>query len=121
MRVLLSVLVIVTTASCTKQESIYDTCAAADDCVVPEDQEAACLEKGDDGFCTWECATDEDCDEADTTDHNFVCASFESSDGMHCFPSCEDVDDEADHCGSDMTCRSTGGGSDNRKVCFPDE
>jgi hypothetical protein len=46
-----------------------------------------------------------------------VCASFESTEGLHCFPSCESGED---HCPGGMSCRSSGGGSDNRKVCFPD-
>ena len=95
----------------------YAPCDAAEDCAVPDDAEAECLDEGDQGFCTWACGDDGDCADAVDTDYDFVCAPWESEAGMHCFPSCEG-DEEA--CPPGYGCRSTGGGSENRKVCFPE-
>jgi hypothetical protein len=98
-------------------EGLYAACEVADDCAadVPDGEEAACLDKGDEGFCTWRCDADEVCSDADEA---FVCASFESEADRYCFPSCEEGDDA---CPPGFGCRSTGGGADNRKVCFPEE
>lgn len=98
-------------------DGIYASCEVADDCVesIPEDADGACLDKGDEGFCTWQCAVDDDCSAAEPS---FVCASFENEATTYCFPSCDEGDDV---CPSGFGCRSTGGGSDNRKVCFPEE
>lgn len=107
-----------------KDDGIYDTCETAEDCTAPDDLEPACLDKGDEGYCTWGCSTDDDCMGGDTASDGDdsglerVCASFESEAGSYCFPSCEE-DETA--CPEGMTCRSTGGGSENRKVCFPEE
>lgn len=97
---------------------LYATCATADECAeaIPEDAEGACLDKSESGFCTWTCSVDTDC----TVPDDWVCASFESEPGLYCFPSCEGVEDDAEACPPGLTCRSTGGGSDNRKVCFPE-
>jgi hypothetical protein len=96
----------------------YAPCEQAEDCVdlVPQDAEGVCLDKSGEGFCTWSCEADEDCEAPDGRSR--VCASFESSEGMHCFPSCEDTGEAA--CPEGFSCRSTGGGDDNRKVCFPE-
>ena len=99
---------------------LYGACEAPADCEVPEGASAECLEKSDAGFCTWECGEDADCEEAPDGDYDFVCASFESEPGQYCFPSCEEAADEAEACPAGYGCRSTGGGSDNRKVCFPE-
>ena len=98
----------------------YAVCEQVEDCaeLVPEGAEAACLDKSGEGFCTWSCEVDEDCESADASER--VCASFESEAGTHCFPSCEGEGDSERACPEGLTCRSTGGGSDNRKVCFPD-
>ncbi len=53
-------------------------------------------------------------------DFTYVCASFESEEGLFCFPGCNDPDDEAGECPPGYGCRSTGGGADNRKICFPE-
>ncbi|MFT5682083.1 MAG: hypothetical protein ACI8RZ_003001 [Myxococcota bacterium] len=103
-------------AGCSDDDPIYDTCTEPADCVVPEEATAVCLEKSDEGYCSWECAVDGDCAE-DTGDSDRICASFESDDAMYCFPSCED---DGESCPDGLSCRSTGGGSENRKVCFPD-
>jgi len=99
---------------------LYRVCETADECVRPsEGGDAACLDKGGEGFCTWSCTTDADCAGADA-DWNYVCASFESSDGLYCFPACQGSESsEDDECPGALSCRSTGGGSDNQQVCFP--
>lgn len=107
-------------AGCGGREDLYQACDVPDDCSAPEEYEPACLEKSGEGFCTWECDADDECADADDGRWQFVCASFESEGGQYCFPGCEDADDEADACPSGMGCRSTGGGSSNRKVCFPE-
>ena len=110
-------------------------CEVPDDCfpeVDPEDLSGPieCLDRVPDGYCTHHCETDEDCcaapDECEF-DLPQVCAPFESTGLMLCFLSCEDADigdwNDADYCREyghpAFNCRSTGGGSDNRKVCVP--
>jgi len=59
-----------------------------------------------------------------------VCGPFESTGELYCFLSCEDEDFEGTnisdsdvycqtYAGAAFHCRSTGGGSANRKVCVP--
>lgn len=121
-------------------------CAVATDCY--EDLEAGslkgepfCIDKVTGGYCTHKCQTDADCcavpGECKTTLKQ-VCASFENEDEKYCFLSCEDEDiargtdaglseagtvDGDDYCHANANrefgCRSSGGGSENRKVCFP--
>ena len=111
-----------------------ESCVVAGDCyadvVAGEIQgDIQCLDRVDGGYCTHLCQSDADCcavdGECDPGDIQ-VCGPFESTNMMMCFISCEDADlDGADpeaHCASyhpDFICRSTGGGSDNRKVCVP--
>lgn len=99
---------------------IYASCEQPDDCPAPEGATAECLDKSSEGFCTWSCSSDSDC-AFDEDEYERVCASFESEEGEHCFPSCEGAEDEDEACPQGFTCRSTGGGSDNRKVCFPED
>jgi hypothetical protein len=100
--------------------------------------EIECLDRVDDGYCTHQCETDADCcavpGECDTPLPQ-VCAPFESTGLMLCFLSCEsDALDEAEAQGYEFAdeaafcqryahprfgCRSTGGGSENRRVCVP--
>ncbi len=114
-------------------------CEAPDDCFpdVAEGDlagEAICLDRVDEGYCTHECETDADCCAAEgecEEDVNQVCGPFESTGMMMCFLSCENEDVEGDpdtndanefcqlNVGTDFICRSTGGGSANRKVCVP--
>lgn len=96
--------------------------------------EAVCLDRVEGGYCTHECTDDSECCAAEgecVGAHAEVCAPFESMPGMHCFLSCEDEDwtnsgepDGEAYCqryaSAFFHCRSTGGGSDNRKVCLPD-
>jgi hypothetical protein len=95
--------------------------------------EPICLKPERDGYCTHRCDTDEDCCAAEgecKTELRQVCAPFTSTGIRMCFLSCEDadvsasgLDDDLAYCqreaGRDFTCRSTGGGAENRKVCFP--
>jgi hypothetical protein len=121
-------------SGCGGGDPTYAPCDTPDDCAVPEEAEAECLDKAGEGFCTWSCSSDADCafDDDPDPDWTRVCASFESEPGSHCFPSCREGDegdesDESDEsdgdgsCPEGFSCRSTGGGSDNRKVCFPED
>jgi hypothetical protein len=117
MRVLLVLLV----AGCGGSP-LYDPCGGPGDCPAPEGSEPQCLDKAGEGFCTWSCSVDADC-AFDEDEWGRVCASFEEEPGTHCFPSCreqEEGGDEVAVCPDRFTCRSTGGGANNRRVCFPD-
>ena len=107
-------------------EGVYDPCAEVEDCEgqVPEDVEAACIPKAEDadGFCSWICAEDADCSEEFDEDFDYLCASFESQPEKYCFPACREDDPELSEdeiCPPGYECRSTGGGVENRRVCFP--
>ena len=113
-RLYLALIVLVAVFSCGDDE--YAACEVPDDCAVPDGATAECLSKGDQGFCTWKCGTDPDCD-YDEEEYTRVCAPFESNDEKYCFPDCEGGDDL---CPEGLSCRSTGGGNENRKICFPD-
>ncbi len=91
------------------------------------------------GYCTHLCSDDTDCCKAEgecRTSLREVCSPFESSGMKMCFLSCEDADiqtanasdaatttDPTAYCQSEasaaFTCRSTGGGAKNRRVCLP--
>jgi len=102
-------------------EDAYQACEEPADCDSPEGRDPVCLEKSDEGFCSWECDADTDCEEASDDLFEYVCASFESELQLYCFPACaEEAEDAEDECPAGMNCRSTGGGSNNRKICFPD-
>jgi len=109
-------------------------CAAPGDCydgVVQSDiqGEVQCLDRVEGGYCTHLCDADDDCCAVEgecEPGEKQVCGPFESTGLMMCFISCEDEDlngeDPDAFCTSyhrDFICRSTGGGSDNRKVCVP--
>lgn len=89
-----------------------------------------CLDKVPGGYCTHLCTTDSDCCAVSGEcpgGHAEVCAPFESTGMMMCFLSCEATDlgslDETTYCqqnaGTSFSCRSTGGGAKNRKICSP--
>ena len=95
-----------------------------------------CLAKVTGGYCTHTCTADTDCCAVAgecKTGFAQVCAPFESTGQQMCFLSCEDADIKAALGGATMDataycqqyanramgCRSTGGGSKNRKVCLP--
>ena len=110
-------------------------CDVPSECYPDADHETlsgdiVCLADVPGGYCTHLCGTDADCCAADgecPTDHPQVCAPFQSTGMMMCFLSCEDsVLDGADgtaycedNAHTSFGCRSTGGGSQNRKVCVP--
>jgi hypothetical protein len=95
-----------------------------------------CLTQLQNGYCSHTCLSDSDCCAvAGECPLGFreVCASFESSGQMYCFLSCASSDiasasdgaatDPSAYCqhfaSASFTCRSTGGGSANRKFCGP--
>jgi hypothetical protein len=92
--------------------------------------ELVCLDRVPGGYCTHLCESDDDCCAVEgecKSDFPQVCAPFESTGMFMCFLSCEasdiDGEDEASFCQEyaheAFGCRSTGGGSENRKVCVP--
>lgn len=108
-----------------------------------------CLSKVENGYCTHTCKDDRECCAVPgecRTGVKQVCASFENQPEQYCFLSCEDEDIQraidankntafydggvtdagsvADaycqsYAGASTSCRSTGGGRANRKVCVP--
>lgn len=95
--------------------------------------EPRCLTRVPDGYCTHRCSSDTDCCAVPGECPRGLpelCAPFESAGEMDCFLSCEAA--EVDRAGvSDgntfcqryaspaFICRSSGGGTNNRKVCVP--
>jgi hypothetical protein len=128
-------------ASACSSTQVGTQCASPADCYTGLDAGALsgpveCIDKATDGYCTHECATDADCCAVTgecQAGFKLVCAPFESTGKRYCFLSCEDGDiaaapnggttDPNAYCAQfaarNFTCRSTGGGSANRKVCFP--
>lgn len=124
-------------ASCGDDDtSTGAACEVADDCYtdLTDEQrdsisgEIQCLEV-EGGYCTHLCQSDDECCAVDgECDHHEVCSPFENESAIkRCFLSCEAADigdqDETAYCqdfaGDAFTCRSTGGGDLNRKVCLP--
>lgn len=123
--------------------SVGSACGAADDCFpdVADDLvgERQCLDRIEGGYCTHECESDADCCAVEgecPNDIDQVCSPFESEGRKLCFLSCEKEaiealepserpEDENEFCrrfaGAAFTCRSSGGGSENRKICVPEE
>ena len=107
------------------------SCTAATECfrgIDPADIQGTivCMDRVPGGYCTHNCITDADCCAATNecrTGFPQVCAPFESTGQDFCFLSCEGVADEGPYCqanaGPAFNCRSTGGGTTNRKVCVP--
>ena len=113
-------------------------CRAASECYPQLDGAALkggpafCITRVPDGYCTHVCSTDADCcaipGECKTTQPQ-VCSPFESMGEKYCFLSCEanivspSGLDETAYCttyaNAAFNCRSSGGGSQNRKVCVP--
>lgn len=123
----------------TSPDQAGSVCEVADDCYPDAEAElqgeARCLDRVPEGYCTHTCEDDADCCAVAgecATDLPQVCSPFESAGGKMCFLSCEpaEVDaagapDEQSFChhevGPAFICRSSGGGSENRKVCVPGE
>jgi len=94
---------------------------------------AECLDKVSNGYCTHPCAADTECCAVDgecLSGHPQVCSPFTNSTVKYCLLSCEDSEvkaaGDADgnaYCSrwanASFGCRSSGGGSENRKVCMP--
>lgn len=116
-------------------EQAGQPCAQASECyptIDPAKIKGAiqCLDRVPGGYCTHLCTTDADCCAVQGEcigNHPQVCAPFESTGMMMCFLSCEGSDlggvEEGAYCaqyaGDAFGCRSTGGGSKNRKICSP--
>lgn len=119
-------------------DQVGSVCEVPDDCYPEIDHadlhgEVLCLDRVREGYCTHVCVEDTDCCAVEgecLTDFPQVCSPFESAEGKMCFLSCEgDVVDASgapdeqsfchDNVSSDFICRSSGGGSENRKVCTP--
>lgn len=121
------------------QGATGQTCASANQCYPGIDAGvllgggAVCMADFTNGYCTHLCNTDADCCAVPgecPSGRIEVCGPFESTNAMYCFLSCEDADvtaagmnDSTAYCQNyanrDFICRSTGGGSQNRKVCVP--
>jgi len=118
-------------------ENTGSACATADECYpdVAEGElagEPICMDIGDDGYCTHTCTDDADCCAAAgecSSGLAQLCAPFTSDPDTYCFLSCEAEDlpegyEENAYCQEyahpAFNCRSTGGGSDNKKVCVPE-
>jgi hypothetical protein len=122
-----------TGAACVAPADCYDT--VLDRTTIKG--EVVCMDRVRDGYCTHTCTADADCCAAEgECDAGFkeVCSPFESLEGDHCFLSCEPGDlvaapgqtdpvEENEYCqrraGKDFLCRSSGGGTENRKICVP--
>lgn len=129
----LALVLLVMASSCSKDGAGSDTgnsCDVVDDCYPEVDHDelsgtVVCLDRVEAGYCTHECQTDEDCCAADGECADDaapqVCAPFESTGRRMCFLSCEGQPDSycSEELSKDFGCRSTGGGSDNRKICSP--
>lgn len=128
-----------------RPEQTGAACDTASDCYPELDHEtlqgeARCLDRVPDGYCTHLCESDADCcaAEGECPDNlRQVCSPFESTGLNLCFLSCEDADlttgggagapgryaDANEYCRENahvtFICRSSGGGSQNRKVCVP--
>jgi hypothetical protein len=112
-------------------ENTGQSCESAAQCYPGVDQTAlagtvTCMDRVEGGYCTHTCSADADCCAVQGECQGGlpqVCAPFESEGVSYCFLSCEDVADETVFCQENANpafgCRSTGGGSQNRKVCVP--
>jgi hypothetical protein len=123
-------------ASCgsSGDENTGQSCKAAGDCFtavkMPLKGDAVCLTRVPGGYCTHLCQTDADCCAVEgecKSRFPQLCAPFESTGQKYCFLSCEaaviqNQDPNTfcqDNANKAFQCRSTGGGSQNRKVCVP--
>jgi hypothetical protein len=119
-------------ASCDDDddEGVGSSCSEASQCysAVRDEVQGApvCLDRVQGGYCTHNCSSDDDCCAVAGECPNGreqVCGPFESTGLRLCFLSCEEQSDAdaycARHAQAGFTCRSTGGGAQNRKVCVP--
>lgn len=113
-------------------ENTGASCDVDGDCYPGIDQDqipgyVTCLDRVEGGYCTHTCASDSDCCTVEgecESGVDQVCAPFESAGDHYCFLSCEVQEDGNAYCQEwahpDFICRSTGGGTDNEKVCVPE-
>ena len=121
------------------QEHVGTACTTATQCYPTLDAAAVkgtvtCLTKYPGGYCTHTCTVDADCCSVQgecKTGFKQLCAPLENQPSQYCFLSCETADitaapnggvmDPNAYCqkffASSSTCRSTGGGANNRKFC----
>jgi hypothetical protein len=131
--------IVVLTIACRSEpepEYVGQPCEQPEDCYPNLDDpsvlagEVECLDKVPGGYCTHLCESDADCCAVEgecLSDHPQVCAPFENQPDKRCFLTCEDSEvgdlspDEycRTYAHASFGCRSTGGGSENRKVCVP--
>ncbi len=93
-----------------------------------------CLTQLQNGYCSHRCTQDSDCCAVPgecSTGVVEVCAPLQSAPQTYCFLSCESANIPADggttdpnafcqkYANPSFTCRSTGGGANNRKFCGP--
>jgi hypothetical protein len=135
---ILPAVLLVPLAACGDDDnSTGAACEVPDDCYtdLSDDNrdaipgEIECLENVEGGYCTHQCESDDDCCSVDgECDHREVCSPFENESAIkRCFLACEDTDvgdqDATQYCqdfaSDEFTCRSTGGGDQNRQVCLP--
>ena len=134
-----SAAVIVVVAACSGgSQSVGQSCTSATTCYPGVDQStlkgtATCLTQITGGYCTHTCTADSDCCAVTgecKSGFKEICAPFESQPQTYCFLSCEAADitasgagnmDPTAYCqkyaGAAFTCRSTGGGANNKQFC----
>jgi hypothetical protein len=116
-------------------ENTGRSCEVADDCYPGLDHaslhgDVRCLDRVQGGYCTHLCVDDDDCCAVEgecATSHPQVCSPFENDTTTTCFLSCEpdvigDREENAycrEFAHESFLCRSSGGGTANRKVCVP--
>ena len=118
-------------------EQTGQSCASASECFANLPDAALhgtplCITRVTGGYCTHTCTTDADCCAVAgecRTSYRQVCAPFESMAEKYCFLSCETVPGDAGvadpeafchtYAHAAFNCRSSGGGSENRKICVP--
>jgi hypothetical protein len=131
---LLAALVLCATCDDDDDENTGQSCQQAGDCYRgaegPLKGAVMCLMRVHGGYCTHQCEADTDCCAVKgecRTGLPQVCSPFESTGLKLCFLSCEasavgGQDPNAfcqENAHPSFTCRSTGGGSQNRRVCVP--
>jgi len=115
-------------ASCTSASSCYPGVTASS-----IKGTVTCLTQISGGYCTHTCSADSDCCAASgecKSGFKELCAPFESTGTSYCFLSCEAADIQASgagnmapdtycqtYAGASFTCRSTGGGANNKQFC----
>jgi len=137
---LIAVVVVAAIAGCGDKEHVGAACSVPNDCYPDVSDKTkilgtvTCLTQYTGGYCTHTCNVDADCCAAQgecKTGFKQVCSPFENQPIKYCFLSCEDPDiaaspnqgttDPTAYCqkfaGESLSCRSTGGGTLNRKFC----